>query len=380
MKNLLLIFSFLLLNLSFAQTSQVLQYSHNGITRTYKIYVPAMYDGTSPVPLLFNLHGYGSDFEAQEIYGDFRSIADTANFILIHPNGTLDNTNNRFWNFTGLSTVDDQGFIFDLVDEISSNYNINQHKIYSVGMSNGGFMSYKMACDSNSPFAAVGSVTGSMLNIQIQSCNASQPTPIIQIHGTDDLVVPYNGNVSYASIQDVIDFWVGFNQANPNASPVNIDNNPNDLSDVDFYRFVDGLNGAEIELFKVNSGGHTWPGAIAVPGLGVTNQDINASKEIWRFFQKYSKDELLSSSSFTQDQHLKVFPNPAVAGDVIKLSADFSFSTNDIEVLDVLGKNVNVKSSQISNNECVLDFSSPGVYFLKINTVYGLLTKKIILN
>ncbi|MDQ2793176.1 MAG: hypothetical protein M3Y12_04095, partial [Bacteroidota bacterium] len=85
-----------------AQTTVIRTLQAGGLTREYRLYVPAIYARTTgAVPLLLNLHGYGSNNQEQESYGDFRPIADTANFLVVHPNGTLDGTGNRNWNTFG---------------------------------------------------------------------------------------------------------------------------------------------------------------------------------------------------------------------------------------------------------------------------------------
>lgn len=136
---------------------------HDGLTREYILYVPANYTGTSAVPLLFNFHGYTSNANDQMWYGDFRPIADTAGFIIIHPQGTLDGTGTTHFNVGwGGSTVDDVDFTSALIDSISAQYNINQDRVYSTGMSNGGFMSFKLACELSDRIAGIASVTGSI--------------------------------------------------------------------------------------------------------------------------------------------------------------------------------------------------------------------------
>ena len=121
-----------------AQTSISGTIQSGGLTREYLLYVPAIYTGNTPAPLVLNLHGYGSNSTQQQVYGNFRPIADTANFLVVHPNGTLDPQGNRFWNtFLIPSTVDDVAFISDLIDTLESMYNIDPNRIYSTGMSNG---------------------------------------------------------------------------------------------------------------------------------------------------------------------------------------------------------------------------------------------------
>jgi len=158
--SLTLLFSVLQMN-AVAQQTISDSISHDGMTREYILYVPANYTGTEEVPLLFNFHGYTSNATEQMWYGDFRSIADTAGFIIIHPEGTEDGTGTTHFNVGwGGSTVDDVSFTEALIDSISAEYTINQDRIYSTGMSNGGFMSFKLACELSDRIAGIASVTG----------------------------------------------------------------------------------------------------------------------------------------------------------------------------------------------------------------------------
>jgi polyhydroxybutyrate depolymerase len=174
--------------------------TNGGIQRDYILYVPANYTGTSGVPLLFNFHGFTSNATQQMFYGDFRSIADTAGFIIVHPEGTLDNNGITHFNVGwGASTVDDVAFSSALIDSISAQYNIDQDRVYSTGMSNGGFMSFKLACELSDRIAGIASVTGSILPLTLSNCNALHSTPIMQIHGTTDGTVPYNGGAGWTN-------------------------------------------------------------------------------------------------------------------------------------------------------------------------------------
>jgi polyhydroxybutyrate depolymerase len=160
------LFFLLLLGVSAKVRSQVTledSFMVNGLMRNYFLYVPAINSPQESVPLILNLHGYGSNKLEQLFYGDFRAIADTANFIVAVPNGSMDLTGILSWNTFGIGTVDDVNFISQLIDRINTSYSIDQNRIYSTGMSNGGFMSYELACQLSSRIAAVASVTGSML-------------------------------------------------------------------------------------------------------------------------------------------------------------------------------------------------------------------------
>ena len=124
---------------------------HNGINRQFILYVPLIYNGSKKVPLLLNFHGRTLNATHQMAYGDFRSIADTAGFIIVHPEGLLDNTAqshfNVGWDFgMGVSSTNDLGFTAALIDTLIKRYSIDTTRIYSTGFSNGGFMSFHLAC------------------------------------------------------------------------------------------------------------------------------------------------------------------------------------------------------------------------------------------
>ena len=311
--------------LAFAQQTINGTITHDGIQRTYILYVPASYTAGTDVPLIINLHGYTSNASEQMAYGDFRSISDTAGFIVVHPQGTLDNQSTTHWNVGwGGSTVDDVGFLSALIDDLASQYSIDTDRVYSTGMSNGGFMSYELACQLSNKIAAIASVTGSMSPVTYNNCNPQHPVPVMEVHGTADGVVDYNGSSFSKSIAEVLHYWVGFNNCNATPAFVAVPNtNLLDGSTVEHYVYGGGDDGVEVEHFKIIGGGHTWPGWIwGGAGTG-HNQDINASAEIWRFFSKYDINGLVSGVPTTLD-HVSIQENfPKV-----------------VRVVDILGRDV----------------------------------------
>lgn len=276
-----------------AQQTIIGSFMYDGLQRDHRLYVPAAYSPGTAVPLVFNLHGYTSDNAQQEFYGDFRPIADTANFLIVHPNGTIDGFGNRFWNTFGGSSVDDIGYLMALLDTISAHYDVDPDRVYSTGMSNGGFMSYELACYASDRIAAIASVTGTMTNVHLAACAATHPTPVMQVHGTADPTVNYNGGGGTVAVESLVLTWAQFN--NCSTTPV-ITQVPNTVTTdgctAERWVYQGGDAGSTVELFKVLGGGHTWPGAAIA--IGVTNQDFDASNEIWRFFSQYRLDELLA--------------------------------------------------------------------------------------
>ena len=125
--------------------------SYEEIDRQFILYVPTSYNSSSKQPLIFNFHGYGSNANEQMRYGDFRSQADAYGFILVHPEGLDDVGGTSYWNMGGwsVSVHDDVKFIDNLINLLMEKYSINAERIYSTGMSNGGFFSFHLACNLN---------------------------------------------------------------------------------------------------------------------------------------------------------------------------------------------------------------------------------------
>ena len=370
------IFFFLfIINVSFAQQIINASITHDGLQRSYILYVPENYSQDQPSPLLFNFHGYSSNAIQQMSYGDFRPIADTAVFLIVHPLGTEDDLGNLHWNVGwGGSTVDDVGFTDALIDSLELDYNIDENRIYSTGMSNGGFMSYKLACDLSLRFTAIASVTGTMTEGQTENCNCQHPTPILEIHGTADDVVPYNGNYMFSSIPEVISYWVDYN--NCNSSPIinNLpDIDPDDGSTVTHYLYENGNNGATVEHFKVINGTHTWPGSNF--DLGGTNYDIDASVEIWKFLSKFKLDELINNTNtheIAQTSEIIVYPNPFNSYINIKKE---SAKQERYQIVSVDGIPL-INGVLYSHNQKIdLNKLPNGIYILKISDQRFMITK-----
>jgi polyhydroxybutyrate depolymerase len=359
---------------SFAQQTINASITHDGIQRDYIVYIPELYDGTTTVPLVLNFHGYGSNAAQQMFYGDFRDIADTEGFLLVHPEGTTF-IGDQFWNvgFPGLSsTIDDVGFTEALIDELATLYAIDLDRVYATGMSNGGFMSFLLACQLSEKIAAVASVTGSMTQDTFNDCNAQLPTPVLQIHGTEDGVVLYNGNNLSIPIADVISYWVDYNNCETTPTTTTLpDVDVSDGSTVEHSVYEDGDNGITTEHMKVIGGGHTWPGSVI--NTAGTNQDIDASMEIWLFFSRYDINGPLSVNEFDNIQ-VNIYPNPTQSK--INLSLNFSKEV-DYELFSPLGKQLMNGTFTSSNEEIDLSNLPSNIYFLKVdNQVFKILKFK----
>ncbi|MFK7787281.1 MAG: T9SS type A sorting domain-containing protein [Crocinitomicaceae bacterium] len=351
---------------SFGQQTINSSIMHGGINREFILYLPANYSGNEAVPLLFNFHGYTSNAGQQMFYGDFRPIADTAGFIIVHPEGTEDNTGTTHFNVGwGGSTVDDVDFTRAMIESLGNTYNIDETRVYSTGMSNGGFMSFKLACELSDYIAAIGSVTGSMTLGSPTSCNSTHPVPVMQIHGTTDATVVYTGSAFSEPVQTVVDFWSNFNNCDPVPTTENVpDISTNDGTTVEKFTYSNGDNCSEVIHYKVANGSHTWPGA-PFPLAG-TNYDIDASVEIWKFVSQYDINGKIGCATTGVEEantpNLTVYPNPAHA----QVRIDGLNHESKFELISVLGKRVLDGKISESSNTIPLSGLSEGVYFLNI--------------
>lgn len=347
-----------------------------GILRKFKLYVPNSYNSSNSVPLIFNLHGYGSNATQQLFYSNFQPIADTAKFIMVYPEGTISGTS-QYWNAGFGGAVNDVQFISNLIDSIKANYNIDLNSVYSCGMSNGGIMSYYLACNLSNRIAAIASVTGSMLNSWYSSVpNPPRAFPVMQIHGTNDATVPYNGDATFAHIDSVVRKWRKYNNCTPTAITYSVPNtNTADNCTAVNYLYANGTNGSTVELYKVSGGGHTWPGA-PVFSSG-TNQDFKASVEIWRFFRKYKLNQFITSVGISQPNVVKhpvsIFPNPAK--NILTIQNGNENDVFETEISDLTGK---VIKKETSNGMITVSDLTDGVYFLKIKTNGSLTYSKFV--
>ena len=259
--------------------------NYENIDRTFILYVPSSYDNSTKQPLVFNFHGYGSNANEQMNYGDLRSQADANGFILVHPEALDDIVGTSYWNIKGWSESvhDDVKFTENLINLLMDKYSINAERIYSTGMSNGGFFSFHLACNLSASFAAVASVTGSMTKSTFDSCNPRKPTPVMQIHGSLDFTVPYKGldTLNMKPIMDVMEYWKVSNACDDYvlSLPGIL---PGATSWTETYEYSNCLNGTENIHLYVQGAGHIWPGSIYS-----SVQSPDSSSSIWNFFSKY---------------------------------------------------------------------------------------------
>lgn len=305
--NFISLFAFLIIVQNVYGQQSVDSLLHDEAYRHYRLYIPPAFADEVNLPLVFNLHGLTSNAVQQEFYSKMNEVSDTAGFIVCYPDGL-----NNMWNsgFNPNST-DDVGFIDVLIDELLDKYNIDLNRIYTCGMSNGGYQSYYLACELPNRFAAIASVTGTMFPAVYNSCAPNRSIPVLQIHGTNDGTVLYNGSSTATPIEQVIQFWVENNLCTAAADTMAIANiDTTDLSTAQLIKYGNCDDNSAVHFYKIFDGEHTWPGA-AIDLLGITNYDFNGSEVIWNFFKQYSLENQILNSPIDEALALTISPNPA---------------------------------------------------------------------
>lgn len=242
--------------------------SVGGVDRGYRLYIP---DGLPPsAPLVVMLHGWtGSAQQAEQQYG-WNQVADSAKFMVAYPEGIGES-----WNAGGCcgqassDNVDDVGFIAAAVRNITDNVGIDKARTYLAGISNGGILAYRIACNTDL-FAAVGADAAT----QLDACPAPRPTSVLHIHGTDDRLIRYDGepgtavDIKTETPPAVNAFWRGVDQCQAPATTV----------DGDLTTSVASCpSGRSVELITVAGGGHDWPSF--------------ATQRMWDFFAAHPRPQ-----------------------------------------------------------------------------------------
>ena len=277
---------------------------HEGIEREYTIHIPK--NLTEDSPLVFIIHGFTGSAEGISTYSDMNSIAEREGFIAVYPQGTKDINGNTFFNvgyeFHDDSTINDVSFIRELVRSLSQEFNLNRKKAFATGMSNGGDMSYLLACTSSDLFKAVAPVAGVLMKGLKDSCELNSLVPVFEIHGTADKISLFEGDLNneegwgaYYDLPSTIDFFAERYQLT-NKSVKQITSKESGAEyDIFFARHWSDDLEEEVWMYRIEDGRHVWPGIkfnwwdnpLAWYYFGSGNEDINASEEVWAFFKKY---------------------------------------------------------------------------------------------
>ena len=254
-----------------------------GIARTYILYVPAGYDGSKRTPLVLGFHGLSLNAKFFAPYADFDAVADRSGFIVVTPDAT---GSPPFWNGMAVpGATDDVAFVRDLLAKLESDLCLDQGRIYAEGYSNGGGMALRLACELPDRIAAIGVVAATYVN-----CRSG--VPLIAFHGVADPIVPFEGGEDpsgasgiFPPVRRSVSEWA--RALGCDGLPL-ISRPSSEVEVSTFQRCASGM--PDVLLYTIIGGGHTWPGAVALPEhiVGMTTQQVNASEAMWEFFAAHA--------------------------------------------------------------------------------------------
>jgi polyhydroxybutyrate depolymerase len=276
--------------------SRTLDVDH--LDRTYLLHVPPGYDPETPTPVVLVFHGAGMNAPLMKRFCGMDKKSDEAGFIAVYPNGTARSLLYFTFNAGGVPAErarlrpNDVRFVAALIDELAAVLNVDTKRVYATGISNGGMMCYRLAAELPDRIAAIAPVAASVAGDEFQP---TRPVPIMHFHGTADTIVPMDGPsdktpafVHFKSVDESIRMWVKVNGCPDEPTVDDLPDVEDDGTRVKRKVYGPGTDGAEVVLFVIEGGGHTWPGQKSPLALiGRSTLDISANDLMWEFFKKH---------------------------------------------------------------------------------------------
>jgi polyhydroxybutyrate depolymerase len=239
--------------------------------RPFRLHVPTTYDDAEPTALVVALHGWRGTSHRVEAQLDLEEASESHGFLLALPEGEQDSLGRQFWNAAPACCnadgrdVDDSGYLSSLIDEVARRYRVDPARVYAVGVSNGGFMAHRLACDHADQVVAVVSVAGGQA-VDPADCRPSQGVSVLQVHGTADATIRYDGGSiipgqSYPSAEQTVDAWRELEHcaAGPGLHGDPLDGDPT-LPGAETARVswsTGCADASEVALWTVDGGGHS---------------------------------------------------------------------------------------------------------------------------
>jgi polyhydroxybutyrate depolymerase len=278
---------------------EIHQLTDQGIQKSYYLHTPsASIASRTPLPLVIGLHGGRSDPDRFAKTTEFNALANQERFMVAYPTGV-----NRHWNDgrdgTTLSTENDVAFISAMIDDIQKKQKIDRRRIYATGISNGGFMSQRLACELSHKIAAVASVASTIAPAVASRCQPKRSVPILMINSPVDTFIPWQGGKmtksksgTILSVPDMVNFWRMNNRCSKQAIAQPLPSNTTipDGTAVTITRYRGAQSSSDVLFVKIDGGGHTWPQGAQQPAwlVGKTTQNLNATRFIWDFLRGHS--------------------------------------------------------------------------------------------
>ena len=349
-------------------------FTFGGINRQYRVYTPGMYNPSNPASLVIALHGLGDNMNNFSGIG-FHYIADTANIIVMIPQAVSDPFAGTAWNsgagYMGYypnQSVNDIGFLNALIDTAKANFSIDRTRVYLCGFSMGGFMTERMALQSNGQIAAFVSMSGT-IGSAITSYNPGRKIPIAHFHGTTDGTVAFSGNQYGLDADSLVSFWTLHNQCNMVPDSSTYPDLANDSITVDRFKFSNTQPNADVWFFRMNGADHTV--------LFRPTNDIMQPLEAWLFMRQFTNPTAGQAPSEINGK-LGLYPNPASGS--VNVIIPQSLVSLDLSIYNLQGQLMLSIPVSGGTTQVGLDPARfvPGIYMVRVSGNGILLTSRIV--
>jgi polyhydroxybutyrate depolymerase len=291
--------------------------SHGGLPRDYFVHVPPSYDGSHATAVIINLHGGTGSAETAKAGSQMDASADAAGYLVVYPEAReVGAFNKKKWNngpraeTKDQGVADDVGFVAAMLDALATDFAVDTKRIFATGISNGGMMAYRLACELSDRIAAAAPIASQRM---VDPCTPSRPISVIHFHGLEDGLVPHAGGPSssdglglepgsgcpilFTAMALADDMMSAESSIGAFATRNNCPGTPSSIShgaQAECRSYGPCDSDSAVVLCTMADSGHTWPGgayeadfSCFVPIVGAISQDINANNMMWTFFQEH---------------------------------------------------------------------------------------------
>ena len=264
-----------------------------GAARTYRLHLPRGERPARPIPLVISIHGLGASARIQEAVTGLDELSDEKGFAVAYPEGRL-----RMWRVGERDSAGDVSFLSALIDALIAEGTADPRRVYVCGISNGAYMTNRLACAIPEKIAAIAPIAGTFPVEAANRARSGPAMPVCYFHGVADAVVGYDGVDTFTRragsmpAEAYVALWISRDGCGEKAKVEALPDLAKDGTTVERRTHAAGAAGAEVVFYRIVGGGHTWPGGSLQPEwlLGKTTRNLDASRVMWDFFARFTRE------------------------------------------------------------------------------------------
>lgn len=281
----------------------------DGMRRSYLVHIPRVEDRGQPLPVVLAFHGGGRHAKEMADLTGLNHTADSGKFIVVYPNGSGWLSRVRTWNagircgYAVRHEIDEVKFVDGILRDLAHVTSVDSKRIYATGISNGAMLCYRLAAEMPERIAAIAPVAGTFTSSQMPDAPG---VSVVHFHGTEDQNVPFAGGVGsrsltktdYPSVDRCVRAWVAANGCRTEPEVEELPMRVDDGTRVTRTAYRSDIDQAEVVLYTIHGGGHTWPGGKELAWYtGRTSRNISANDVMWEFFVRHPKRSTSGASA-----------------------------------------------------------------------------------